>query len=88
MPLWHKDDLELRASEKKQRQEELSGLPHLPKNRARISLVHASLLFDSRKRRTLVTKDGHDIEVTSYKLYLPLGPPIYFLVTYPQFISS
>ena len=33
MPHWHKDYFELKALEKQQVQEELSGLPHLPEPR-------------------------------------------------------
>lgn len=36
MPLWHKSYFELKAVEKKQIQEKLSVLPHLPKSRAYI----------------------------------------------------
>lgn len=33
MPLWHKDCLELKATEKKQTKDELSAAPHLPEKR-------------------------------------------------------
>ena len=35
-PLWYKDNFKLKAIEKKQIQEELSALPHLPKSRTYI----------------------------------------------------
>lgn len=39
MPLWHKDDFELKAIEKTQMQEKLSALPCLPESRAQIYKV-------------------------------------------------
>ena len=78
MPLWHKDYFELKEAEKRQIEEELSALPHLPKSRALISLCEGtpSPLFTKRRRTALATGDRDCTKVSLHKQTF-LSNPIY-----------
>ena len=93
MALWHKDSLELMATESRQTQEELSVFPHVPESRTYICKGVLSPLYqegqklitysNSKLQTRESTRGVYTIKVTDHP-YLPLFPCIFIL---PQFAA-